>query len=70
MKSQKNGRCTTQIARYFVIYIRASLKMHQILKQAGPSMNFFEAVNFAFIKFFDFLVKIALFRATLLFSGD
>ena len=70
MKSQKNGQSTAQIARYFVIYKRASLKMHQIIKQASPSRQLFKAVNFAFMKIFDFLVKIAIFRAFLLFSGD
>ena len=44
--------------------------MEKIMKQAGPSRQLFETVNFAFIKNFDFLVKIALFRASLLFSGD
>ena len=44
--------------------------MHQIIKQASPSRQLFEAVNFAFMKFFDFLVKIAIFWAFLLFLGD
>ena len=44
--------------------------MQQIIKQAGPSRELFEAVNFAFIIFFDFLVKTALFGAFLLFLGD
>ena len=42
----------------------------QIIKQAGPSRQLFETVNFAFMKIFDFLVKIAIFRTFLLFSGD
>ena len=44
--------------------------MQEIIKQAGPSRQFFETVNFAFMKFFDFLVKIAIFWAFLLFLGD
>ena len=32
--------------------------------------QFFETVNVAFMKIFDFLVKIALFLASLLFLGD
>ena len=70
MKSQKNGQSTAQIARYFVIYKRASLKMHQYIKQASPSRQLFKAVNFAFMKIFDFLVKIAISWAFLLFLGD
>ena len=42
--------------------------MEKIMKQAGPSRQLFEAVNFAFMKIFHFLVKIAIFRAFLLFS--
>ena len=42
----------------------------QIIKQAGPSRQLFETVNFAFMKIFDFLVKIAVFRVFLLFLGD
>ena len=41
--------------------------MQQIIKQAGHSGQRFETVNFAFMKIFDFLVKIAFFRASLLF---
>ena len=48
----------------------ASPKMQQIIKQAGPSRKLFETVNFAFMEIFDLLVKIAVFRATLLFLGD
>ena len=44
--------------------------MQQIIKQAGPSRQLFETVNFAFMKIFDFLVKTALFGAFLLFLGD
>ena len=40
------------------------------VKQAGPSRQLFETVNFAFMKIFDFLVKTALFGAFLLFLGD
>ena len=39
------------------------------MKQAGPSRQLFETVNFAFMKNFDFLVKIAIFWAFLLFLG-
>ena len=48
----------------------ASLKMQQIMKQAGFSRQLFETVNFAFMKIFDFLVKIVLLWASLLFLGD
>ena len=44
--------------------------MQEIIKQAGPSRQLFETVNFAFMKNFDSLVKTALFEAFLLFSGD
>ena len=44
--------------------------MQEIIKQVGPSRQLFETVNFAFMKFFDFLVKTALFEAFLLFLGD
>ena len=44
--------------------------MEKIIEQVGPSRQLFEAVNFAFMKIFDFLVKIAIFWAFLLFLGD
>ena len=44
--------------------------MQQIIKQAGPSRQLFETVNFAFMKIFDFLIKTALFGTFLLFLGD
>ena len=44
--------------------------MQKIKKPEEPSRQLSETVNFAFIKIFDFLVKIALFRASLLFSRD
>ena len=44
--------------------------MQQIIKQAGSSRQLFKTVNFAFMKNFDFLVKIALFGAFLLSLGD
>ena len=44
--------------------------MQKFTKVTGPSRQLFETVNFAFMKIFDFLVKIALFGAFLLFSGD
>ena len=47
-----------------------SAKMQQIIKQAGPSRQLFETINFAFMNFFDFFVKTAIFRTFLLFSGD
>ena len=37
--------------------------MQKTIKQAGPSRQLFETVNFAFMKNFDFLVKIAIFEA-------
>ena len=48
----------------------ASPKMQEIIKQTGPSRQLFETVNFAFMNFFNFLVKTALFGAFLLFLGD
>ena len=48
----------------------ASLKMQQIIKLTTPCRQLFETVNFAFLKIFDFLVKTAIFRTFLLFSGD
>ena len=44
--------------------------MQQIIKQAGPSGQLFETVNFAFMKIYDFKVKTALFGVFLLFLGD
>ena len=59
-----------KLQRYFVIHIRSSLKMQKIKKPRSPSRQLSENVNFAFMKKFDFLVKIAVFRASLLFLGD
>ena len=44
--------------------------MQEIVKQVGSSSQLFETVNFALMKINDFLVKIALFGAFLLFLGD
>ena len=66
MKNKKNGNLNTHIERYFVIKIR--LKMQKIIKQRNPLGQLLETVNFALMKFFDFLVKIAIFRTFLLFS--
>ena len=44
--------------------------MQQIIKQANPNRQLFETVNFAFMKIFDFLVKIAIFEAFFHFLGD
>ena len=43
--------------------------MQKIIKPCIPSRQLLETVNFAFMKFFDSLVKIAVFRASLLFFG-
>ena len=48
----------------------ASTKTNKIMKPRCPSRQLLETVNFAFMKIFDFLVKIAVFRASLLFLGD
>ena len=40
------------------------------MKQAGPSRQLLQTVNFAFMKIFDFLVKIAIFWPFCFFSGD
>ena len=48
----------------------ASPKMQQIIKQMGPMRQFFETVNFASMKIFDFLIKTALLGAFLLFLGN
>ena len=69
-KVKKMVMVTLKLQRYFVIYRRSPLKMQKIKKPRGPSRQFLETVNFAFIKIFDFLVKIAHFMASLLFSGD
>ena len=60
---------TLKLQRYFVIYKRSPLKMQKIKKLGSPSRQLLETVNFAFMKFFDFLVKIADFRVSLLFFG-
>ena len=44
--------------------------MQEIIKQAGPSGQLFETVNFDFMKIFDFLIKKALFWTFILFLGD
>ena len=44
--------------------------MQKLIEQADPSRQLFETVNFAFMKVFHFLVKIAIFRVFLLFLGD
>ena len=44
--------------------------MQKMIEQAGPSRQLFETVNFAFMKNFDFLVKIAIFWASLFFLVD
>ena len=61
---------TLKLQRYFVIYKRSPLKMQKIKKPRSPSRQLLETVNFAFMKIFDFLVKIAIFGAFLFFSGD
>ena len=67
---EKNGNLNAQIERYFVIKIRPSPKMQKIIKLRSPSRQLSETVNFAFIIFFDFSVKIALLRASLLFFRE
>ena len=44
--------------------------MQKIIKLRSPSRQLLETVNFAFMKIFDSLVKIAVFWASLLFWGD
>ena len=44
--------------------------MQKIIKLRSPSRQLLDTVNFAFMKNFDSLVKIAVFRASLLFLGD
>ena len=41
--------------------------MQKITKLRSPSRQLLETVNFAFMKIFDLLVKIAVFRASILF---
>ena len=65
MKSQKNNQVDAQISRYFVIYISATLKMQQKIKLTYSSRQLFIKITFAFMKIFDFLVKIAIFGAFL-----
>ena len=47
-----------------------SSKMQQIKKQAGPSRQLFETVNFVFMKFFHHSIKTDLFGAILVFLDD
>ena len=61
---------TLKLKRYFVIYKRSPLKMQKIITPRRSSRQLLETVNFAFMKIFDFLVKIAGFRASLFFGGD
>ena len=63
-------KVTLKLQRYFVIYKRSPLNMQKIKKPSSPSRQLSETVNFAFMKIFDFLVKIALLGASLLFLGD
>ena len=44
--------------------------MQKMIEQADSSRQLFETVNFAFMKNFDFLVKIAIFEAFLFRSRD
>ena len=44
--------------------------MQKIIKLRSPSRQLLETVNFALMKIFDFLVKIAIFTASLFFGGD
>ena len=44
--------------------------MQKIIKLKNPSRQLMETVNFAFMKIFDSLPKIAVFRASFLFLGD
>ena len=44
--------------------------MQKYIKGKGPSRQLFETVNFAFMNFFNFLVKIAIFCAFLHSLGD
>ena len=43
--------------------------MQKIIKLEGPSRQLFETVNFAFMKIFDFFIKIALFWGLSVFLG-
>ena len=61
MKSQKKVKVKVIGQRYFVIHKRSPFKMQKTIRQL------LETVNFAFIKIFDLLVKIALYMASLLF---
>ena len=45
-------------------------KMHQIIKPTCPSRQLFIKITFAFMKIFDFLIKIAIFGAFLFRSRD
>ena len=41
--------------------------MQKIIKSRSPSRQLLETVNFAFMKIFDFIVKISVSRASLFF---
>ena len=45
-------------------------KMHQIIKPTCPCRQLFIKITFAFMKIFDFLVKIVIFGAFLFRSRD
>ena len=70
MKSQKMVKVKVIEQRFFVINLSSPLKIQKIIKTRCPSRQLLETVNFAFKKIFDFLVKIAVFRASLFFLGD
>ena len=44
--------------------------MQKLIKQTSPSRYLLETVNFAYMKFFDSLVKITIFWAFLLFFWE
>ena len=69
-RGKKMFKVTLKLQRYFVIYVRSPLKMQKIIKPRNPSKQLLEIVSFAFTKFFDSLVKIAVFRASLFLGGD
>ena len=70
MKNQKKWQLEHSDWKIFCDLDMSVTQNAKNYKPRSPSRQFLETVNFAFIKFFDFLVKIALFMASLLFSGD
>ena len=67
--SQKKSKSMGLSSNKSMIYIRTSLKIQQIIKPMCPRRQLFISITFAFMKIFDFLVKMAFFGAFLFRSS-